>query len=492
MRFSIGHCQCSLLVASFLMENFDAVIIGSGPNGLAAAVHLARNGWRTLVLEAGDTPGGGMRTKELTLPGFKHDVCSAVHPMGVASPFFQSLDLADQSLRWIHPQIPLAHPLDDGRAAVLYRDLEATASGLGEDAKRYKKLFAPLVQNFPALLSDALAPLKIPQHPFTMARFGLNAVKPASWFARRFKSEEARAMFAGNAAHGVMPLSKLFSSAIGLMLQTCAHAGGWPIPEGGSQSIADALVRLLKSHGGEVRCNIKVKALNELPPARAYLFDVSPKNLAQICGGDLPAGYRKRLMRYRHGPGVFKVDYALNSPIPWTNDHCRKSGMVHVGGTFEEIAASERAAWDGKLTDKPFVLVAQPSLDDATRAPRGKHVAWAYCHVPGGSTGSRLEVIDSQIERFAPGFRDCILATHTMNCAEMESYNANYVGGDVIGGVTDMFQLFTRPVARWNPYTTPNGKVFICSASTPPGGGVHGMCGYWAAETVLRTLNIEH
>ena len=471
------------------MENFDAVIIGSGPNGLAAAVHLARNGWKTLVLEAADTPGGGTRTKEITLPGFRHDICSAVHPMGVASPFFQSLDLEAHGVRWIHPKIPLAHPLEDGRAAVLHRDLEETARGLGDDGARYRNVFAPLVKNFSSLVGDALAPLRLPKHPLLMTRFGLNAAKPATWFANGFRGEEARALFAGNAAHGVMPLTKLMSSAIGLMLQTCAHAGGWPIPQGGSQSIADAMVRILRSHGGEVRCGVRVESLKDLPDAKAYLFDVSPRNLARIAGEALPQNFRNRLESYRHGPGVFKVDYALNTSIPWKNEHCRRAGTVHVGGTFEEVAAAEQAAWAGEMTDKPFVLVAQPSLDDPTRAPQGKHVAWAYCHVPHGSKESRLEVINAQIERFAPGFRDCILAAHTMNCAEMESYNANYIGGDVIGGVTDLFQLFTRPVARLNPYTTPNRKIFICSASAPPGGGVHGMCGFWAAETVRKRLS---
>jgi phytoene dehydrogenase-like protein len=467
-------------------EKYDAVVIGSGPNGLAAAIHLARRGWKTLVLESADTPGGGMRTKELTLPGFRHDVCSAVHPMGIGSPFFKTLGLEKHGVRWLQPEVAVAHPLDGGRAGVAFQDLKNTIGGMGVDGARYRRVFAPLAQHCDEILGDALGPLGIPKHPLLMARLGMSAAQPASWFAKGFRTDEARALFAGNAAHGIMPLEKFFSSAIGIMLLVTAHAIGWPVPEGGTQRIADALVKILESYGGKVRCGVPVKSLAELPPARAYLFDVSPKNLSAICGEALPSGYRRRLEKYRHGPGIFKVDYALHAPIPWTNEFCRSAGTVHVGGTFWEVADAERAAWEGRLTDKPFALVVQPTVLDPTRAPQGKHTAWAYCHAPRYSTESRLEAINAQIERFAPGFRDCILAAHTMNCADVERYNPNYIGGDIIGGVTDLGQLFTRPVARWNPYTTPNPKIYICSASTPPGGGVHGMCGYWAAEAALK------
>ena len=470
------------------MERFDAIVIGSGPNGLAAAIRLSQKGWKSLVLEAADTPGGGARTQELTLPGFHHDVCSAVHPMAIGSPFFRTLDLERHGLRWLLPDVAVAHPLDGRRAAAVRRDPVATARELGEDGPVYLATFKPWIDRAEDLFGDALAPLRVPDHPVLLARLGLTAWRPATGLAKRFHGEPARALFAGNAAHAVLPLDSFSSSAIGIMLLVAAHGYGWPVPEGGAQALAGALVRVLLSLGGEIRCGVKVKSLSELPPASAFLFDVAPRNLAAICGDALPAGYRRRLLAYRHGPGVFKVDYALSTPIPWDNAVCREAGTVHVGGTLEEIAASERAAWDGTITNKPFVIVTQPSVLDPTRAPQGKHVAWAYCHVPHGSNVDRREAIAGQIERFAPGFRDCVLATHTMGCAELEAYNANNVGGDIVGGVTDWRQLFTRPVARWNPYTTPNDRVFICSASTPPGGGVHGMCGYWAAEAVMKRL----
>ena len=470
------------------MERCNAIVVGSGPNGLAAAIRLSQEGWKTLVLEAAGTPGGGARTQELTLPGFHHDVCSAVHPMAIGSPFFRTLDLQGNGLRWLQPNVPIAHPLDGGLAAAARRDVIATARELGKDGSAYRSAFEPLIDRASELFRDALAPLRIPEHPVLLARLGLAAWKSASRFATRFHGERARALFAGVAAHGVLPLDAPVSSAIGIMLLVAAHADGWPVPEGGSQAITGALVRLLLSLGGELRCGITVRSLSELPPADVYLFDVAPRNLAAICAEALPTSYRRRLVAYRYGPGVFKVDYALSSPIPWDNPLCREAATVHVGGAFEEVAAAERAPWDGILADKPFVIVTQPSLLDATRAPRGQHVAWAYCHVPHGSNVDRQNAINAQIERFAPGFRDCILATHTMSCGELEAYNANNIGGDIVGGVADWRQLFTRPVVRLNPYTTPNDRVFICSASAPPGGGVHGMCGYWAAEAVLKRV----
>lgn len=470
------------------MPQYDAIIIGSGPNGLAAAIRLAQQGWKTLILEGADTVGGGMRTKELTKPFHLHDVCSAIHPMGVASPFFRSLDLESHGLRWIHPDLPLAHPLDGGRAVLLHRSLQETAAGLGKDSGRYRFFFESLAAHANELYGDLLAPARLPRHPLLMARFGMGAGFPANVFARYFSTPEARALFAGNAGHSVMPFHLPLTSAIGLVLQTAAHAGGWPIPEGGSQSIANAMVSLLTSLGGEVRCNTPVKSFADLPDARAYLFDISPRNLARMCGRELPQAYRYKLERFRHGPGVFKVDYALHHSIPWANENCHRAGTVHLGGTLEEITRSERDAWQGRHSDNPFVLVSQPSMLDPIRAPAGRHVAWAYCHVPHGSTEDRLEVITRQIERFAPGFRDCIAATSTLNTSQMESYNPNYIGGDVVGGITDWRQLFTRPAGLFQPYATPHPKIYLCSASTPPGGGVHGMCGYWAAECVLKRV----
>lgn len=470
--------------------SYDAIIVGSGPNGLAAATTLARAGRSVLVIEGRDTVGGGMRTAELTLPGFRHDICSAVHPLGMASPFFRSLPLEQHGLRWIQPDAPLAHPLDHGQAVILDRSFDAAAAYLGRDAAAYRRLMQPLAERWQEILGDLLGPLSVPSHPVPFARFGAGAILPAATLARAwFRGQRARALFAGLSAHSIMPLERPLTAAYGLMLGLLAHSVGWPMPAGGSQAIADALASYLRSLGGEIRTGWWVRSLDELPPAEAYLFDITPLNLLKIAGDALPSGYRRTLSRYRYGPGVFKLDYALDGPIPWRNPAVGRGGTVHVGGTLAEIAASEQDAWRGRHAERPFVLVVQPSLFDSSRAPAGKHTAWAYCHVPNGSTVDMTAAIEGQIERFAPGFRDRMLARHAMNAAQMEQYNPNYVGGDINSGVQDIFQHFTRPAVRLSPYTTPNPRIFLCSSATPPGGGVHGMCGYWAAHAALRRLS---
>jgi phytoene dehydrogenase-like protein len=468
--------------------SYDAVVIGSGPNGLAAAITMARRQRSVLVIEAEPTLGGGARSAVLTLPGFVHDICSAIHPLGVASPFFRSVPLAEHGLEWIQPPAALAHPLDDGSAAVLERSLEETGLTLGADAEAYRRLMSPLVARAQALFAETLAPLGMPRHPLLMARFGWRAVRSASGLANAwFRGPHARAMFAGNAAHAILPLETMLTAAVGLMFQTSGHAVGWPLPRGGSQSITNAMVALLRSLGGEVVTGWRVQSVAELPPARAYLFDTAPRHLARICGDRLPSRFRGKLERFRHGPGSFKVDWALDGPIPWRAEGCRRAATVHVCGTLEEIAAAERAVWQGVHPERPFVLVAQQSLFDTARAPAGKHTGWAYCHVPNGSTVDRTEAIERQVERFAPGFRDRIMARNVLTTTDFERHNANYIGGDISGGVMDMWQLFTRPTLRWNPYSTPAKDIFLCSSSTPPGGGVHGMCGYFAAQAALRT-----
>jgi phytoene dehydrogenase-like protein len=468
-------------------EALDAIIVGSGPNGLAAAVTLAQAGLAVRVYEGRDCPGGGARTAELTLPGFSHDVCSAIHPLGIGSPFFRTLPLGEHGLEWIHPPAALAHPFDDGTAALLDRSVELTSQTLGEDGLAYRRLMAPLVANWGRLADALLGPMRFPRHPLIMLRFGLRAMRSAYHLAEAlFKGERARGFFAGLAAHAIMPLEKLLTSAFGLLLGMLGHVVGWPFPRGGAQQITNALVSYLRRLGVELVTNAAIASLGELPPARAVLLDITPLQLLNLAGTRLPGGYRQRLERYRYGPGAFKVDWALDGPIPWRAALCARAGTVHVGGTLAEIAASERAVWRGEHPENPFMLVAQQSLFDPTRAPPGKHVAWAYCHVPNGSTVDMTECLERQIERFAPGFRARVLARSVLPPAALERYNPNYIGGDINGGVQDLWQLYARPTLRLAPYATPVQGLYICSASTPPGGGVHGMCGYHAARTALR------
>jgi phytoene dehydrogenase-like protein len=469
------------------MRAFDAVVVGAGPNGLAAAITVAQAGRSVLVCEAGATIGGGTRSAPLTIPGFTHDVCSAVHPLAIASPFFRSVPLESHGLSFVHPGAPLAHPLDDGTAVVLERSVEDTGRWLGTDAIAYRKLMAPLAAAAENLVDEFLGPLRVPRHPVAMARFGLSAIMSTTALARsRFDGTRAAALLGGIAAHSMLSLRQPATAGFALMLAVIGHAIGWPIPRGGSQRIADALGAHLGSLGGEIATDCNVRTIGELPPARAYLFDVTPRQLVSIAGERLPSGYRRRLERFRYGPGVFKVDWALDGPVPWKSPECTRAGTVHIGGTLEEVAASEDAVASGRAPDKPYVLVAQQSLFDPGRAPDGKQTLWAYCHVPHGAGVDMTDRIESQIERFAPGFRDRIIARSVMSAADLERYNANYVGGDINGGAADLRQLFTRPVTRLNPYTTPAEDIFICSSSTPPTGGVHGMCGYWAARAALR------
>ena len=465
------------------------MVVGSGPNGLAAAIKVAQAGHSVLVLEAAETPGGGVRTAELTLPGFRHDVCSALHPLAVGSPFLSTLPLAEHGLEWIHPRYPVAHPLDDGSAAVLKRDVDATADALGEDAGAYRRLMSPLVRDWDKVAQGAMGPLRLPLNPIAMGRFGLRALRSARGLADSWlRTEQGRALFAGIAAHSVTPLEFKGSAAAGLLLQVAGHAVGWPMPRGGAQSITDAMVSYLQSLGGEVITSTKVDSLDALPQAHAVLLDVGARELTRIAGGGLSSGYRRRLDAFQYGPGVFKMDWALDAPIPWAAAECAGAGTVHLGGTLEEIAEAEAAVWHGEHPKHPFVLLAQPTMFDETRAPEGKHIAWAYCHVPNGSDFDMTERVEAQIERFAPGFMVSILTRSIMSPSDMESYNSNYVGGDIGGGANTLRQLFARPASVLSPYRTPIDGVYLCSASTPPGGGVHGMCGYWAARDALKRI----
>ncbi|MBH8569486.1 NAD(P)/FAD-dependent oxidoreductase [Microvirga sp. STS02] len=466
---------------------YDAVVVGSGPNGLAAAIVLQQAGLSVLLLEGKKEIGGGLRTAELTLPGFHHDICSAIHPLAAASPFFQTLPLARYGLEYIMPPVAAAHPFDDGTAAIA-ASLADTAASLGPDADAYERLLGPLVARWPNIANDVLAPLHFPQHPLDMARFGRSALLPATALARRFTDEKAKGLLAGMAAHSIQPLSNLTTSAIGLVLLIAAHRGGWPMPKGGSQSIADALLAHFVALGGRVETGTFVHSLAQLPSARAVLFDVTPAQLLQIAGHSLSGIYQWQLRRYHYGMGVFKVDWALAEPIPFAAPECAQAGTVHLGNTLAEIVTSEQATANGQHPGKPFVLLAQQSLFDTTRAPAGRHTAWAYCHVPNGSRVDMTAAIERQVERFAPGFRERILARHTFDTAQMEEYNPNYVGGDINGGILDISQLFTRPALRASPYRTSQRGLYLCSSATPPGGGVHGMCGYYAARRALRDV----
>jgi phytoene dehydrogenase-like protein len=467
----------------------DVIVVGSGPNGLAAAVTLARAGLSVHVIEGAATPGGGCRTEELTLPGFHHDVCSAVHPLAGASPFFTGTDLAARGVRLLTPKVAFAHPLDGGRAAAVAGSVEETAADLGPDGRAYRRLLEPLVRDTPLILPTVLGPLRtVPGHPLAMARFGLEGLVPASLMSRRLRGQEAKALLAGAAAHTMQPLTAPLTSAFGLLFLMIAHSVGWPLVEGGSARIIDALADELASLGGRVETGRWVQTLDDLPRARAVLLDVTPRQFLALAGGRLPARQRRALERFRYGPGVCKVDWALSGPVPWQAPACGQAGTVHVCGTFAEVARSESDVAAGRHPERPFCLVAQPGVVDPGRAPDGKHTLWGYCHVPPGSAVDMTGRIEAQIERFAPGFRDLILARSVRTAAEMEQHNPNYVGGDITGGAGTLRQTIFRPTARWNPYRTGLPGVYLCSASTPPGGGVHGMCGSWAARTALADL----
>lgn len=471
-------------------DSYDAVIVGSGPNGLAAAITIAKTGRSVLVMEAAPDIGGGMRSRELTGSGFIHDVCSAVHPLGVASRFFRDLPLADFGLEWIHPEASVAHALDVDTPVVMYPSLEQTAAGLGADGPRYMRLLAPFVERADELLEQLLAPFTLfPRSPLLLLRFGLRAMRSATGLARGwFREDAAPALFAGLAAHSLLPLEHKLTAGVGMLFAVMGHMRSWPIARGGSQAIADALVGYLRSLGGEVITNSRVTQMSDLPPAKAYLFDTIPRTLSRVAGDALPQHFRNKLEAFRHGPGVYKVDWALDGPIPWRHDGYKTAATVHIGGTMGDVAAAERAPWQGECAQAPFILLSQQSLFDSTRAPAGKHVVWSYCHAPSGTTVDMTERIAARIEQFAPGFRDRVIARHVMDPAAMESHNANYPGGDITGGVMDLRQAFSRPVSLFNPYGTPAPQLFLCSASTPPGAGVHGMCGYFAAQAALKRV----
>ncbi|HEY6296339.1 MAG TPA: NAD(P)/FAD-dependent oxidoreductase [Streptosporangiaceae bacterium] len=469
--------------------NPDAVIVGSGPNGLAAAVTLSAAGLNVLVIEGAPTIGGGCRTEELTLPGFRHDVCSAAHPLALASPFFLRFDLPARGVRFKSAPVEFAQPLDGGRAAVVTRSLEETAARMGADRRAYRRLFGPPARHMDQILPEMLAPLRgIPAHPLTMASFGGRAILPAATVVRTWRTPEARAVMAGAAAHAMMPLTAVPTAGIGIMLVSLAHAVGWPVVAGGSAGITDAMAQAVVEAGGTIETGHWVRSLAELPPARVTLLDVSPSALINLAGDRLPSRYRAALRRYRYGAGVCKVDFALSGPVPWTNEDCRQAGTLHLGGTFEQVAAAEAEVAAGKHPEHPYVLVVQPGVADPSRAPAGRQTLWTYCHVPAGSDVDMTAAIEAQIERFAPGFRDLILARSVRTAVDEEAHNPNYVGGDIAVGMQTVRQTIARPVARWNPYRTPIRGLYLCSSATPPLPGVHGRCGELAALSALRDV----
>ena len=465
---------------------FDAAVVGAGPNGLAAALAIQSTGRSVVVYEARHRIGGGLWTDALTLPGFRHDTCSAIHPMAAASPYLRTLPLEEHGLQWVHPDVPLAHPLDDRDAVMLHRDVDRTADGLGADANRYRRWMKPLVTGWQHLMRSGMGPPAWPEAPGVLARFGASAAFPATLLARTlFSQEPARALFAGLAAHSVLPLEHPPSAAIGMMLQIAGHAVGWPFPKGGAASLASAMGALFEARGGVIRLDTEVSDVEAVETLGPVFFDTGPHALARIARRRLPDAFVARLLRYRYGPGVFKVDYALSEPIPWRDGAVAGAGTVHLGGTLDEIAASERACTSGRIAQRPYVLVAQQSGADRMRAPGDHHTGWAYCHVPPNCTVDQTDAIEAQLERYAPGFRDVVLARHTMGPADFERHNVNYVGGDVNGGAATLTQLLARPTARAIPWSTPDPRVWICSASSPPGGGVHGMGGYNAVAAAF-------
>ncbi|MFC0321927.1 MULTISPECIES: phytoene desaturase family protein [Olivibacter] len=467
-------------------DSYDAIVVGSGPNGLAAAITMQKAGLEVLLIEAKETIGGGLRSAQFMDSGNIYDICSAIHPMALQSPFFKRLPLEQHGLTYINPPIMAAHPLDGGKAVGLFSSLEQTSGQFNTDKNAYIHLFKPLTKLWPTLISDLLAPFHIPSNPFPLIRFGKNALLSATQLAKRFQTEELKALWAGMAAHSMLPLDYMTTSAVALVLSIAGHTGGWPIPRGGSQQIANALASYFKSIGGDIETSFYVDSLKKLPTARAFLFDLGPKQLIQIAGDRFHASYRRQLGRYRYGMGVFKIDWLLDGPIPFQSEQCRKAGTVHLGNSLQEIAHAERQVWEGKHPERPFVLLAQQSLFDTTRVMGNHQIAWAYCHVPNGSTVDMTMAIEQQVERYAPGFKDQIIAKQCMNTHAYEIYNPNYIGGDINGGVMDLKQLYTRPALRWSPYGTPAKDIYICSSSTPPGGGVHGMCGYHAAKQALK------